>query len=445
MAIPSRAEEWFQLVPHLILEEGWETVMDGHGGHGSLQRSWCPWGGALLKLKVQVMVEEALETPAHLLVRPEVRALHRRHLSELDDRISLLRQTAPGEALLEQIHSWGVSSLCSSFFEAAHRPKDLSDTQFSRRSWQRLSRDFPEEGDCALSISTDSASPSAPQRASLLLCRGVDARDATRDERGVEGCHLYELNAIFDVSEEQFDSWTSIELRLLLDSASRMAQWSVNRPGITELRAADRDFYTLLTVQSCRRGLPLLPCRRSSDAARDAARVASECEEVVVTINDGKELGLDRWTRYDPGRYAQEKFGLAQYIRLFLENQKIHNDFEAFEELDGCQLVSFQCVVRTSEWDQVKTQFYSAFLMQKKAYRHLNGGSTAPSIREGGKARMVRNEMMSQLAEQMQKFKEREASQHKVVVRRTFLDVQEQNAVRSKRRYRTTSVLVNAF
>ena len=27
---------------------------------------------------------------------------------------------------------------------------------------------------------------------------------------------------------------------------------------------------------------------RSSDAARDAARDASECEEVVVTINDGK-------------------------------------------------------------------------------------------------------------------------------------------------------------
>ena len=44
--------------PHLPLGTGWETVMDGHG---SLQRSWCPWGGALLKLKVQVMVEEALE------------------------------------------------------------------------------------------------------------------------------------------------------------------------------------------------------------------------------------------------------------------------------------------------------------------------------------------------------------------------------------------------
>lgn len=31
-------------------------------GHGLLQRFvGCPWGGALLKLKVEVMVEEALE------------------------------------------------------------------------------------------------------------------------------------------------------------------------------------------------------------------------------------------------------------------------------------------------------------------------------------------------------------------------------------------------
>jgi hypothetical protein len=42
----------------------------------------------------------------------------------------------------------------------------------------------------------------------------------------------------------------------------------------------------------------------------------------------------------------------------------------------------------------------------RKAYRHLNGGSTAPSMKEEGKARMVRNEMQSQLAEQMQKLKE---------------------------------------
>eukprot|EP00438_Fugacium_kawagutii_P025312 Skav217865 [mRNA] locus=scaffold2487:25329:30778:+ [translate_table: standard] len=38
-------------------------------------------------------------------------------------------------------------SLCSSFFEASNAPKDLSDATSTRSSWQRLSRDFPEEGD----------------------------------------------------------------------------------------------------------------------------------------------------------------------------------------------------------------------------------------------------------------------------------------------------------
>jgi len=42
----------------VVTTVGWETVIDGNG---LLQRSWCPWGGALLKLKVEVMVEEALE------------------------------------------------------------------------------------------------------------------------------------------------------------------------------------------------------------------------------------------------------------------------------------------------------------------------------------------------------------------------------------------------
>eukprot|EP00435_Cladocopium_sp_Y103_P041732 s1636_g11.t1 len=42
---------------------------------------------------------------------------------------------------------------------------------------------------------------------------------------------------------------------------------------------------------------------------------------------------------------------------------------------------------------------------------------------------------------------EQEASQHKVVVRRTFLDLQEpeQHPGRTKRRYRTTSVLQGAL
>lgn len=81
----------------------------------------------------------------------------------------------------------------------------------------------------------------------------------------------------FASKEAPFEaSWTALHVSLIMDSAIRSARWFVNRPGITELRLADQeggalrgfewleimspqDFYTVLTVQSCRRGLPLLP------------------------------------------------------------------------------------------------------------------------------------------------------------------------------------------
>ena len=42
----------------------------------------------------------------------------------------------------------------------------------------------------------------------------------------------------------------------------------------------------VLTVQSCRRGLPLVP--------------SAESEEPTVTITAGISVGLERWTRFSP-------------------------------------------------------------------------------------------------------------------------------------------------
>ena len=61
------------------------------------------------------------------------------------------------------------------------------------------------------------------------------------------------------------------------------------------------------------------------------------------------------------------------------------------------ELVSFQCVVATHEWNLVKDRFYDAFLMQKKAYRRANGGCTAPILREESRPRFFRNEAWSDL------------------------------------------------
>ena len=38
---------------------------------------------------------------------------------------------------------------------------------------------------------------------------------------------------------------------------------------VEELRNIDEDFYTILTVQSCRRGLPLLPCPKRGEVQEE--------------------------------------------------------------------------------------------------------------------------------------------------------------------------------
>lgn len=436
MAAPGRIEEWFQQVPEVLLEEGWEAEIEQPSC--SLCHCEAPWGGSLIRIRLEVQLENPPENPAMLLVRPEVRALQgKKELSEVDD-LRVLETASPGDSLLKQVHTWGLSSLCSSFMEASNAPKDLGDAQFVKVGWQRVTRDFPDQGDSALTF--------AGEKPRLLLCRpkGEPFRLSPRgtETSSSSWARRYEVNAIFQVDEEQWAAWTSIHLRLLLESASRAAQWFVNRPGVVELRRNDAEFYTVLTVQSCRRGLPLIPLR-PSEAAPDAE---------TVRIQDGQWLGLDRWTRFWPQRYGRDRFSLATYLRTFLKILDIH-DFEAYDDLDGQRLVTFQCVVRKDQWEAAKDRFLTAFLIQKKAYRHANGGSSAPSLRADAKPRFVPEEGRLALQERQARLQEEEASQHRVVVRKTFLDVDEPSSpdsadnvsawwtARTARKHRTCSAL----
>ena len=81
---------------------------------------------------------------------------------------------------------------------------------------------------------------------------------------------------------------------------------------------------------------------------------------------------------------------------------------EVYSTIDGCRLVRYQCAIARRDWDVIKGRFYEAFLLQKKAYRHAYGGSTAPCISEDVEARW--------------RIEKRE--QHQVVVRHTSLDLQ---------------------
>eukprot|EP00434_Breviolum_minutum_P025967 symbB.v1.2.022956.t2/scaffold2070.1/size90664/4 len=343
---PYHIEDWLELVPHLTLEAGWNSYMDD-GRASNLCHCECPWGGELLRIRVEVHVEQLLEKPSDLLVRPEV-------------------------------------------------------------------------GDTSLSFLGDSVG--------LLLCQPLDLPSKR-----------FLVNGFFDMPEEQFLSWTAtIHLRLLFETARRTAQWFVNRPGISELRHHDKNYYTILTVQSCRRGLPFLPVGQMKVQGPD-----------VVTITDGEKDGLDRWIRYNPDSYGKERFHLTDYLQVFIAVLEIHPNFQAYNCLDGGNLVSFQCVVASHDWSLVKDRFYAAFLMQRNAYRRGNGGSTAPSLREGDRPRFLAEERKLELAEQYLTRREAESAQHKVVVQRTFLHVNQSEeeestprAPRSTRKHRTTSILL---
>eukprot|EP00437_Effrenium_voratum_P015999 CAMPEP_0181458060 /NCGR_PEP_ID=MMETSP1110-20121109/32113_1 /TAXON_ID=174948 /ORGANISM="Symbiodinium sp., Strain CCMP421" /LENGTH=386 /DNA_ID=CAMNT_0023582533 /DNA_START=51 /DNA_END=1211 /DNA_ORIENTATION=+ len=376
MAAPRTLEQWFQQVPHLVSDQHWELAVRQH--HRSLYHCACPWGGRLLKVKAGSVRESGL-------VRPEVRA------AKCPDT-KLLQHLAPGEAVL-------LSKDWSHVFEnlAAHAPSE------AKAVTQRLRRDFPEEGDSALTFEGESRG--------LLLCRPKDGSN--------------ELTGIFQVSEEQFTQWSSIHLMLLLDSASRGARSFLSRA------EEDADFYSVLTVQSCRRGLPLIP--------------SDPTEVATVSITAGQSAGLENWTRFSPEMTEGSRFCVADYVRTFAA--RLGLALATYDSLDGQRLVPYQCVVARQEWEAVQDKFVEAFLLQKKAYRRANGGSTAPSFHADVQPRSVPDSKLVELKQSLRHAEESSRPCHKVVVRRTFLEVEDEDeeemasAQRHVRRPKTTGIV----
>ena len=72
---PHTVCQWFEQVPELLLEGGWNQKVDQKGALCSRK---CPWGGQLLRLRAEVAVQDMPRNPAELLVRPEVRAIYGR-------------------------------------------------------------------------------------------------------------------------------------------------------------------------------------------------------------------------------------------------------------------------------------------------------------------------------------------------------------------------------
>ena len=385
-ARPCDAMEWFESVPHLLLEHDWEV--SERAGQSSLTHGRCPWGGRLLRLTLSGITVQNADT-SNLLLRPETRA--RTELqSPLGGCMELLEQLEPGDAVVRQPASWGLLQMCSLVFgDAGSDEVGLSKPSAPIVTRQRLCRAWPADADTTLMFSRLEGDPAD----AILICRPQSS-----DTVMVVG--------VFSLSDETFEQWMSTHHGLLLESALRTASWFLNRPGIAALRSADADMYTILSIHSCKRGPPLLPL------------AAGSAETACVTIKTDQRSQLGDWTRMPVN--ADGRFRLVSFVEKFAENLGMR--VEAFASLDGRRLVHYQCAVKRQDWERIRDQFQEAFLVQKRAYRRANGGSCAPCLASDAEPRFAPDERRSELMNRI-RHDQHKPAQHKMVVRRTFIEV----------------------
>ena len=394
MAVPPECnEEWFELVPNLLSSQGWEVAIDK--GRSSLSHRDCPWGGHIIKCSMEdVVVNNPPEDPSCIFIRPETRERYQARCGERFGRIELLELLAPGEAVMKHFSCFGLLRLLTVLFGRLARPY----LEFSFASGdgictalQKITRDYPKKGDCNTGLFHYTGEP--PE--GLLHCRPqADGK--------------FHVSGIFTVSADKFARWAASYFGLMMESCRRTCQWWLNRPGVEELRSLDQQAYVTLTIQSWQRGFPFLPSREDST-------------ESTVTIAAGEALGLPVWTRFDPYLEGDEKFRFSTYLQRFLRS--LNMPVVVYDRLDGRLVVPYQCLVRSEEWTEIRPRFVQAFSLQKTAYRHANGGTTAPNVHENSKPRFIPRLSCEALNRRIERA-QRRSFQHNVVVRHTFVEVQ---------------------
>ena len=405
---PESVQDWCQFMPNLLEELGWKKALETEGS--SLMHSTCPWGGHLIKFALKgLTVHDAPSDSSSVIVRPEVRSLLQGQCPIPGINVQSLDIIAPGEAVgVSASTSWSIVRLCSVLFgDMVGQVMDYlyGDTTSTPAWHQKVGRDYPQKGDSSCSFWMED-SEEMPHECLMLV----------RPEKQKEKFTVY---VIVRLHEDHFAHWASEHFRSVLSSARNTAESYLNRPGVVELRELDQQFYVVISMQSFKRGMPLLP--------------AYPNEASVTDIHAGERCGLRRWVRYEP---STKKFHLAQYLPIFME--RLGFQIEAYNSLDGQILVPYQCVVRRADWEQMRTSFLEAYPLQKTAYRRANGGSGAPGVHDDVAPKFVTYTSLS--------IKERtEQAWPKLVVRKTFLDLEEDDTcsdgspkVRPARRPKTT-------
>jgi len=394
---PEGVEDWFQVLPNLWASEDWEVALARPLAR--LTHCRCPWGGHLIRFEIKdVIIENPPEKTGQIIVRPEVRAAYHDRIPLTGTKMICESFFQPGEATLKGQTSTKLMRLCAVLFGdlgGSSVTHFFHDCHSLTSIHQKIRRDYPLEGDCALAFWQEKK-----PHEGIFMIRPTDKALAK----------TFDVFAVLRLPEDKFASWATFQFRTLLAIAHKTVQWMLNRPGIEKLRALDQNFYVILQMQSFGRGFPLIPADQSDS---------------IVTIDAGEELGYPHWKRFE-----SDRFRMPQYMKCFCAALGLSLD--AFEYLDSRKLVPYQCVLRRSDWEALKPSFLEVFRLAKTAYRRANSGTVAPGIQAGVEARYIPDADMEP----------RETdpwNQHAtpLVVRKTFLDLEEPGH-RPARRPRTT-------
>lgn len=412
-------EEWLQAVPDLVSfdSESWALAVASPRAY--LLHRPCQWGGTLVKFVLKrIKIQGAPEKTGKVIVRPEVRAAMRDQICPgfRGTTIKSYEFISPGEAILESQTDSLMVRMCSVLFaEHSEGLSQFFDPQQAVALHQRIRRDYPLEGDSALVCWEESGA----QEGFLLI----------RPDSEMHG--YFTVIFLMRIPQEKFATWAIFQFRLLMEGAHHSVQYLFNRPSIQRLREIDENFYVTLGIRSFKRGPTMVPVVQKHETSADQT-------DAMVTIHAGERLGLNLWRCYKSKREKRGKcrFFMSEYLQILVN--AMGEEIDAFETLDGLDVVSYQCVVRRSDWARLRTRFFDLYRLAKAAYRRANGGTYAPSILEEAETKF--NIQENQAAPPAQ------ASQEmpRWILRKTFLDIEDETDYLDdvpKRRARSAGLL----
>lgn len=401
----SRIDAWTKLAGLAMTDRTWKVAASQP--HGTLSYRSAPCDGSrgrgLIKIDMRdILVINGPEKVSDIMVRPEVRGSSIG--KSLDGwypelRLDVLQNLAPGDVLAIQYTRIPILRLLLLFFgdSAGLLKANFMYNTEGALTRLRLRKDYPEPGDACL-VNFQEIDGSNQEYMQIL--RNEDRLGRIR------------VVTMFSTPTSKFASWASPLFSVLIDLAHRTMQGFCNRLGVQALRDLDRRFYVVLALRSFNRGSPLLPAH---DRVPDDGTVPIHDRDggtvVEVTISSEDPI-LRSWTRFDSGG----KFRFDKYLQMLLQRLG-HREVQVFNSLDCRTLVPYQCVMRTEQWKEVRESCLQALTLQKTAYRRANGGTTAPSLVEDTLPRFTSDcpEVIGDIGD----------TKAKVVVRKTFLELQE--------------------